>query len=248
MEPPSWLLHRGGLADEALAAHVMRPRQRSTASTPAERQLLLATLLRLGKEAAASGSNWSALAYFESAYDCKEETQCLISAIECRLRLGQLDLAARCLSEVLRLPLSRLTGPRREKVERLHDEAAEAVATRAREGESAWRYQVHEDEAAQLLEPRGAELQVPERADEAASLLRLMRLAGHHANERGDADAARAWFECSFSLSSAPSDLLSAANMRVKSAPTSSTAARLYDIDNDCDASPRLSAAPNFKI
>ena len=64
---------------------------------------------------------------------------------------------------------------------------------------------------------------------ETDEFLRLLRRQGHGANEQGDADAALHAFEVAFAVSRSPSDLLSAANMRVKLVDTSTAAEALYN-------------------
>ena len=63
---------------------------------------------------------------------------------------------------------------------------------------------------------------------EAGRLLQLLRSCGFAANAAGDYEAASNWFDCSFAVSSAFSDLVSAANMRAKLLGTSSVAALIY--------------------
>jgi hypothetical protein len=63
---------------------------------------------------------------------------------------------------------------------------------------------------------------------EAERMLQLLRSCGFAANAAGDYEAASNWFDCSFAVSSALSDLVSAANMRAKLLATSPVAALIY--------------------
>jgi len=65
-------------------------------------------------------------------------------------------------------------------------------------------------------------------ASDIERLLPLLRSCGFAANGAGDFEAAQNWFDCSFALSGALCDLLSAANMRAKLSSTSATAAAIY--------------------
>ena len=74
------------------------------------------------------------------------------------------------------------------------------------------------------LPPSEKTVSLPEKA----KMLPMMRAEGHRANKGGDFEAAQLWFDCAHSLSQHPSDLLSAANMRLKLVPTSPAAEALY--------------------
>ena len=63
---------------------------------------------------------------------------------------------------------------------------------------------------------------------DAERLLQLVRSCGFAANSAGDFEAASNWFDCSFAISAAPSDLVSSANMRAKLLATSPVAALIY--------------------
>jgi hypothetical protein len=209
-------------------------RDRLNAGSAAERELLCSTLVRLGEEADHNSEQHLALTYYECAFAAVENFHALIRAADTRRALGQHTLTERLCDEVLRFPAARLPRPLREQAARVRQAARDDAAQHAAECGSSWPAPEDDDEIAQLLRSRGGEigraLRSPERADDAASLLRLMRKHGHHANDAaGDCEAARRWFETAFSVSAAPSDLLSAANMRLKASPTSAAATRLYD-------------------
>ncbi len=128
---------------------------------------------------------------------------------------------------------SRLSAAQRDHVSRKRAEAASEASKRARGGPRLAAARDLQDELGQLLTAGqccGGWLRGPERAEDEslATLLGLMRRLAHAANSVPDIDAARLWFDCAYALSSHPSDLLSAANMRLKAAP-SDEAERLYD-------------------
>lgn len=65
-------------------------------------------------------------------------------------------------------------------------------------------------------------------AGDVERLQQLLRSCGFSANAAGDFEAAHNWFDCSYAVSGALTDLVSSANMRVKLTSTSATAAAIY--------------------
>ena len=88
---PSWTWATIG---EAMSDHILRPRRRTTSIHPQEAHALHRHLLVLGRAANEVGHHLMAQAYFESAFNVKEDISALVSAINMRFKQGQLALAA----------------------------------------------------------------------------------------------------------------------------------------------------------
>ena len=91
-----------GAIGEAMADHLLRPRRRmiqsilrGTRTTP--------QLLALGRLHEV-GHHLMAQAYFESAFNVKEDISALVSAVNMRLKQGQLALAASVYLKLLAEP------------------------------------------------------------------------------------------------------------------------------------------------
>ena len=220
---PSWTW---GTIGEAMADHLLRPRRRMQLH-PQEALTLHRQLLVLGRAANEVGHHLMAQAYFESAFNAKEDVAALVSAVNMRLKLGQLALAAAAYRKLLlEPPRYELPSGVRETVVRKLAEAREGIARRARAPAPVRHL---EDEVAQLLRHRGGLAPtMAASADDEALFLRLLRKQGHAANEANDAGAAQLWFDCAYAASRSPRDLLSAANMRTKLVPGSPAAEALY--------------------
>lgn len=215
---PSWSWAAVG---RAVVDQVLRPRTRPSSSTTQNQ--LNKRLTALGHATNAAGDHVMALTFFEAAFSAKDDAAALLSAINMRLKLGQLTLAAAVYTRLLEEPNKWGLGAQEtELARRKLEEANEAAERRAREPR---RVRPLEDEIAQLLRDRRDSL--PE-ASEADSLAKMLRTQGHAANEAADYEGAQTWFDACQALSRAPADLLSAANMRVKLFDSSPAAEALY--------------------
>ena len=137
----------------------------------------------LGRLANELSDHLMAQAFFESAYNAKDDISALVSSVNMRLKLGQLALAASVYRKLLTDDWD-LPAALRETVGRKLAEANEAMAVRAQQPAP---LRLLEDEVAQLLRDRRGTLGSD--ADEEL-FRRLLRKQGHAANEMGDADAA----------------------------------------------------------
>lgn len=217
------LLHDGADTPDSAVEAVLRTRSRPKLRAH-DREALHRSLLSLGHEANAQGRHTLAYAFFESAYNAKDDLGGLISAINMRLKLGQFALAARLYARLLEEPTWLLSPSQRELVERKMDEA-EALALRAQTSPSMM--MPLEDEVSQLVGPFEVSSGRLAGAD-TEELVVLLRRQGHATNAVDDVDAAQLWFDCAWALSRAASDLLSAANMRLKRDDTCAAAEALY--------------------
>ncbi|KAL1528921.1 hypothetical protein AB1Y20_010243 [Prymnesium parvum] len=82
------------------------------------------------------------------------------------------------------------------------------------------------EQLAQLLDPARAAQEVE--GEERERLLKLLRRRGHACNEEHEYENAHYWFDCAYALEHQISDLLSAANMRLKLVDISPVAEALY--------------------
>lgn len=215
---PSWTWANVG---SALCDHALRPRCRLPLTMQHE-TILHQWLLYLGRAANENSEHVMAHAYFESAYNCKDDISALLSATNMRLKLGQLSLVQAMYKRLLTEPQWLLKAQQREMITRKLAEATEAAAARSRATGRPLR--LLEDEIAQLLRDRRS--LVPQ--EEADLFVRLTRRQGHVANDAGDFEAARLWFDCAYGVSQSATDLLSAANMRTKLVEGSAAAEALY--------------------
>ena len=214
--------------EAVLVAHQLRPRVRLGAPRlrAHDRELLHRHLCQLGHIANSEGRHTLACAFFESAYNVKDDISDLVSAVNMRLKAGQYTLAALVYDRLLgdtcgEWSLSEETAA---LVRRKREEAEQLIAKRA--ARSTGLMTVGQDDAEQLLAPLAVG-DLP--GGEVDDLLHLMRQHGHATNAAGDIDAARLWFECAWALARSPNDLLSAANMRLKLDDTSRATELLYD-------------------
>jgi hypothetical protein len=191
----------------------------------------------LGRFANIEERHWLAHAFFESAYNTKEDVAMLISSVNMRLNAGQCSVAATIYSELLQgrtAGVSSLTDAHRELISRKLAEARARCEERTRAVQSASRTGVRlglgqlQDEVGQLVSP------LPRLSARGLSdrdtFVRLMRRCAHAAYEEGDLDAALQYFDACFAVSRDPVDLLSAANLRVKLDPTSYAAEAIYEL------------------
>ena len=211
----------------------------------------------LGRLANSQQRHLLALAFFESAFNVKEDAGLLISAINMRLKAGQCTIAAALYTQLLHgqhrsySTACNLSGPQRELVLRKLTEANEAIEARARAAQSIQDPTAGADDAARILVARRRLASDPSRLEdevtqlvaplprgelrekdqrELETLVQLLRDLGQHANRSGDCDAAVHFFDACFAVSRQPADLLSAANMRVRLEPMSNAAEALYEL------------------
>jgi len=210
---PSWFFEE---IREEMLDQCMRERVHMQLDDDEARDWFHKHLMLLGHAANARGHHYLAHGWFECAYCVKGTATELLSSINMRLKLGQCNLAKCLYQRVLSLDL---TEPQREVAARKLNEAEEAAAERAST--------IHgrmEDELEQLILDQPSSLSPAD----LQSLLRLLRQQGHVANGQRDFESAQLWFDCAWSLSRRPSDLLSAANMRAKLVAASPVAEALY--------------------
>ena len=128
----------------------------------AERALLHRTLLSLGHESNTAGHHFVALACFEAAYQIKDDMAALLSAVNMRLKLGQIDVVIAVYSRLLAgsedgtdslalRPCQQLTAPQQDHIRRKYSEACEARQVHL---QAPHRFKPFEDEIAQLLHHR----------------------------------------------------------------------------------------------
>ena len=233
---PSWKWQIS--AEHAAVVKQLRPRSRlgPPRLRAAERDLVYQWCNDLGRLANIEERHWLAHAFFESAYNTKEDVAMLISSVNMRLNAGQCSVAATIYSELLqgRTGVSSLTDAHRELISRKLAEARARCEERTRAVQSASRAGVHlglgqfQDEVGQLVSP------LPRLSARGLSdrdtFVRLMRRCAHAAYEEGDLDAALQYFDSCFAVSRDPVDLLSGANLRVKLDPTSYAAEAIYEL------------------
>lgn len=217
---------------QRLAMHVLRPRHRGLITLKnSDKALLHRALLALGHDANRIGHHCMALTCFEGAYQVKDDLAALLSAVNMRLKLGQINVAVAVYSHLLcasqdesRCPHAwRLTDPQKDHIRRKHDEACATAIARSR---ASPRVVPLEDEIYQLLQHRRGSDVLPQ--DGVDQLARMLRKLGHALNEAAEYDAALHLFDCAFTISRSATDLLSAANMRAKLSPGSTAAEALY--------------------
>lgn len=173
-------------------------------------------LMLQGHAANGRGHHFLAHSWFECAFCVKGSALELLSSINMRLRLGQCTLA-KCLYE--RVLNMELTEQQREVAARKLQEAKDEMAER-----SSMLQGRMEDELEQLIVDQPSSMA----STELPKFLRLLRQQGHAANEQGDFESAQMWFDCAWTQSRRPSDLLSSANMRAKLVTASPVAEALY--------------------
>jgi hypothetical protein len=217
---PSWYYEELGME---LVSQCLRPRDRNHNLASSKVDWLHRRLLACGHDANGRSHHFMAHSWFEVAYALKEGMPELISSINMRLKLGQCTLAKHLYERVL---LMQLTDAQIEVAARKLGEARTAIAERAKSPPRPGEFASMQDEVTQILAlpPSEKTVSLPEKA----KMLPMMRAEGHRANKGGDFEAAQLWFDCAHSLSQHPSDLLSAANMRLKLVPTSPAAEALY--------------------
>ena len=254
---PSWMWKAAGdsLVDHVLRPRV---RLGPPTIQKSEAELIYRQCVVLGHAANAHERYLLAQSCFESAYQAKEDPAAFISAINMRLKMGQCTLACSVYQRLLVDARAPLTTQQAQLVGRKLREAAEAIRARASasprspSGSAAplttpLRDEITgDDKSAAARSPTSVRITplrdevsalvapLPQGActltsGETSELLRLLRRQGHGANEQGDAEAALHAFEVAFAVSRSPSDLLSAANMRVKLVDTSTAAEALYN-------------------
>jgi len=150
----------------------------------------------------------------------QDDLSAFISSVNMRMRLGQATLASRLYERLLQRTL---TDAHREVVERKLKEATGAKTSRSHAPRTAG---IPQDELAQLLDPARAAQEVE--GEERERLLKLLRRRGHACNEADEYENAHYWFDCAYALEHQISDLLSAANMRLKLVDISPVAEALY--------------------
>ena len=169
-------------------------------------------LMQLGHAANMRDKVLTAQTYFECAYATKASTLELMSAANMRLKLGQWGVVQDIYRRVVRMDL---TNAERQMAERKLQQVAEL-----RTSSPAGRRLGSSAEAELLAILAGpaiaSEVLGPSDADR---MLPLLRSCGFDANMAGDFEAAYLWFDCTYALSEATSDLLAAANMRVQLDP-----------------------------
>ena len=198
----------------------------SCAANGAEREWMGTILHRLGHAANDRGDTLMAHSWFQLAYAAKGTMIELLSSTNMRLKLGQWNLCERLYAHAKTLEL---TDKEMEVAERKHKEVTELLAGRG--GSSTLRRPERlgaAEELDALLSSPAANAGVLS-AEDVERMLALLRGCGHHANRRQDYAFAHLYFDCAYALSSIPSDLLSAANMRVKLLATSSVAGAIYN-------------------
>ena len=164
---------------------------------------------------------------FECAYAANSSVIDLISAANMRLKLGQWALVEQLYQQILSMELNDM---QREVAERKMEEVAALRAGSA--PHPGCNRPSPGDPNAELVSLLTAAPMVVlslSTETERARLLLLLRTCGFAANAAGDFEAAQNWFDCSFAISGGLSDLLSAANMRIKLSAVSPFASAAYE-------------------
>ena len=121
---PSWFFDE---IDDNLVESCLRPRRREPLDSDT-REWLHKQLVACGHEANGRGHHCMAHAWFECAYQTKEDLSAFISSVNMRMRLGQWTLAGRVYERLLQ---GKLTDAQRGVVERKLKEATHAKTSRA---------------------------------------------------------------------------------------------------------------------
>mmetsp|Transcript_34091 Transcript_34091/g.67884 ORF Transcript_34091/g.67884 Transcript_34091/m.67884 type:complete len:306 (-) Transcript_34091:650-1567(-) len=177
-------------------------------------------LVHLGHAANDRDETLMAHTWFECAYATKASVVELISSANMRLKLGQWTLVEQLYKQIVQMELSEA---QREVAER---KLAEVTARSARGDDRP--IVKPEEEFSSLLAAPSIVTETISGPEDRERMTSLLRSCGFAANKKGDFEAAQLWFECCFAFSSSLSDMLSAANMRVKLDQRSPVAALAY--------------------
>eukprot|EP00322_Chrysochromulina_rotalis_P003270 CAMPEP_0115851200 /NCGR_PEP_ID=MMETSP0287-20121206/12359_1 /TAXON_ID=412157 /ORGANISM="Chrysochromulina rotalis, Strain UIO044" /LENGTH=303 /DNA_ID=CAMNT_0003305225 /DNA_START=18 /DNA_END=929 /DNA_ORIENTATION=+ len=188
------------------------------------REWLHRRLAQLGHAFNDAGNHLMAHTWFESAYAANATVVDLISAANMRLKLGQWALVEQLYKQIMRMELN--DGQREVAERKLAEVTALKEGSAPHPGCSRPTSADSAMELASLLD--AAPVVAATLPADAQHLLQLVRSCGFAANAAGDFEAAQNWFDCAFATSGALSDLLSAANMRVKLSAVNPTAEAAY--------------------